>query len=248
MQFEDKFYRTEEELLDFINRNYPRYTPEEKLNNVLQYISKLTQYDGQAISIYFNSSIVKPEVWRKYYFQNAEEFRFYLENLRSQGLISYDVSSGDLLDLKIQLPGLTTLLKINERNNSRYCFVAMSFDDTLKHVYSEAILPALNETGFLPFILSDRYVKSEKTINDEIIAGLKAARFTIAEFTQHRQGVYFEAGFALGRGQDVIYVCSKSDIVEAHFDTRNFQHIVWSTTEDLKQQLINRIKATIIES
>jgi nucleoside 2-deoxyribosyltransferase len=86
-----------------------------------------------------------------------------------------------------------------------------------------------------------------KTINDAIIAGIKKSRFTIADFTQHKAGVYFEAGYALGRGQKVIYTCRADEIANAHFDTRNYQHIVWENSEDLKQKLIDKITAFVLD-
>ena len=67
----------------------------------------------------------------------------------------------------------------------------------------------------------------------------------IADFTEHRNGVYFEAGFGRGLGLEVIYTCKKDEIENAHFDTRQNQHILWSNHEDLLEQLIFRINALI---
>ena len=71
------------------------------------------------------------------------------------------------------------------------------------------------------------------------------ARFVIAEFTGQRHGVYFEAGFAYGLGLPVIWCCRKDDVDKLHFDTRQYNHIVWDNIEDFKSKLVNRIKATI---
>lgn len=57
--------------------------------------------------------------------------------------------------------------------------------------------------------------------------------------------MYFEAGYALGRGQKVIYICKEDDIINAHFDTRNYQHILWTDKVDLRQKLIDRIDAFV---
>lgn len=247
VRFDVKGYETESDLLDYIDRNYIDYSPEEKLANALEYISEKTSYDGQKFDISISDEIETTEIWRKYYFNNSDEFEFYIENLKNQGLIEYETAANQLIDVRLTLEGLTALININKSNNSRHCFVAMSFDENLKHVYVEAIKPALEATGYIPFILTERHVESERTINDEIIAGLKKSQFTIAEFTQHRHGVYFEAGFALGRGQKVIYICSRTDFSKAHFDTNHFQHIIWETTEDLKKQLIDKIHAFITD-
>jgi hypothetical protein len=247
IKFEDKIYLTGDELVSFIEKNFPRYSPQEKLDVVLEYISGLTDYEGQKISINIKDDITDTEIWRRYYFHNQEEFLFYIENLKDQGLISYDSAKGYLNSLRVTLAGLTAILKISEKKRSRYCFVAMSFDRTLDEVYDSAISPALIETGFIPFIVRNENVESEKTINDAIIAGIKKARFTIADFTQHKAGVYFEAGYALGRGQKVIYSCRRDDLERAHFDVRNYQLVVWDNVEDLKQKLTDKISAFILD-
>ncbi len=189
------------------------------------------------------------QIWRKLYFANQEELNFYMSNLKSQDLIGYESYSGlgEYQNIILTLNGLTKLIKIEEIKYSRFCFIAMSFSKELEPVYDNAILPALLETDFIPIIVSKETIGSDQTINDAIIAGIKKSRFTIADFTEHKAGVYFEAGYALGRGQKVIYTCNRSDIDKAHFDTRNFQHIVWDTHEDLKEALINKIRAYILD-
>jgi hypothetical protein len=63
VKFEDRIYTTEEELLNFINSNNPKYTPLEKLNNVIEYISTLSHCDGESISINIAKDISGPEIW-----------------------------------------------------------------------------------------------------------------------------------------------------------------------------------------
>ena len=57
--------------------------------------------------------------------------------------------------------------------------------------------------------------------------------------------MYFEAGFAMGLGRPVIWTCRKDDIDNAHFDTRQYNHIVWENEKELYEKLKNRIEATI---
>jgi hypothetical protein len=67
----------------------------------------------------------------------------------------------------------------------------------------------------------------------------------VADFTGHRGGVYFEAGYAQGRGIPVIWCCRKDDIEHAHFDTRQNNHVTWTTPAELRELLKNRIAATL---
>ena len=245
--FEEKVYKSESEFLEFLNNNYINNSPQEKLDLLLEYFAGLMKYDGQSKSYSIPDYLDKRQIWRKFYFVNKEEFIFYVRNLKSQNLITYEEDRLQFVNLTLTLSGLTRLARIKERKYSKSCFIAMSFSNELLPILNEAILPALEETNFKPIIVSQVDVPADKTINDAIIAGIKKARFTIAEFTEHKAGVYFEAGYALGRGQKVIYTCRESDIKNAHFDTRNFQHILWKTTNELKKKLIDKINAYIMD-
>jgi hypothetical protein len=82
-------------------------------------------------------------------------------------------------------------------------------------------------------------------IDDEIIAQIRRSRFLVADFTGHRAGVYFEAGFALGLNLPVIWSCSRDHIPELHFDIRQFNCIDWSKPDELADRLQNRIESVI---
>ena len=247
IKFEDIIFKNEEELIRFIESNIPKYTPEEKSDILLQYLRSNTLYDGATYDLKI-VDILMDETWRKFYFINANEMFFYVDNLLSNGLLSCGSKTTEVYwNLGLTLKGLSKIAKLSTNKDSRICFVAMSFDKSLEEVYENGIKAAIFETGFIPFIINREDVKSDITINDAIISGIKKAAFTIADFTQHKKGVYFEAGFALGRGQTVIYTCRKDEIDVAHFDTRNYQHIVWETHIDLKVKLIDKIRAVILK-
>jgi nucleoside 2-deoxyribosyltransferase len=90
----------------------------------------------------------------------------------------------------------------------------------------------------------DKVHHNEK-ICDRIVAEIRRSRFLIADVTMQPQGVYFEAGFAIALGLPVIWCCRRDDLANVHFDTRQYNHIVWDQPLDLRQQLADRIKATI---
>ncbi|WP_409348117.1 nucleoside 2-deoxyribosyltransferase [Paenibacillus gyeongsangnamensis] len=104
----------------------------------------------------------------------------------------------------------------------------------------------MRDAGFEPF----RVNQSETTgkICDEIISQIRRSKFVVADFTGQRNGVYFEAGFAMGLGIPVIWICNKQEIAEGklHFDTRQYNHIDWETEDELYTRLLNRIKANIV--
>lgn len=234
----------------FVNTHYIRLNPTEKLDRILEYITYYTVYDGQTIRI---DGPDEDDV-AGMYFRNCEEWWFYLKSGIDQGFIR-SVKSGEVVDeihdhtpilnYGLTVEGLSRLIKVNESKASNYCFVAMSFDDELDEIYTNAIEPAIIETGFIPIRIDRVHIDADKTINDEIISGIKKARFTIADFTNHKDGVYFEAGYALGKGKKVIYSCKQDQIGKAHFDIRNYQHVLWQNESDFKKKLIHKIEAFI---
>lgn len=131
--------------------------------------------------------------------------------------------------------------------NSEQAFVAMWFDPSMQEAYDQGIDPAIRDAGYRPLRIDQK--EHINRIDDEIIAEIRRSRFIVADFTSEadrpRGGVYFEAGFAFGLGIPVIWTCRQDLIGSVHFDTRQFNHIVWSGSEDLRKALTNRIGAVI---
>lgn len=138
----------------------------------------------------------------------------------------------------IELDELRT--KISESSNG---FVAMWFNDQLDDAYTKGFQAAIINAGY-DDVRIDK-VEHINKIDDEIIASIKSSKFLVADFTGHRGGVYFEAGYALGLGLPVIWTCRKDDLSELHFDIRQFNCIDWETPEDLSERLFNRLNAVI---
>ncbi|MFL5580076.1 MAG: hypothetical protein ACJ8AO_06865 [Gemmatimonadaceae bacterium] len=147
--------------------------------------------------------------------------------------------------VQLTLPGWERLQQLRERApQSNRAFVAMRFNDRMRVAYNEGIAPALRATGYDPMRV-DLLQYNEK-IDDRIVAELRRAGIVVADFTEHAGGVYYEAGFAHGRGIPVIFACHVDDIGRAHFDTRQWNHITWSTPAELQERLEARIRATLV--
>lgn len=121
-------------------------------------------------------------------------------------------------------------------------FIAMWFDPSMDDAY-KAICLALEKTNFQDMRIDKKQHNNE--ITTEIGYEIRKSKFLVAEVTGQRQGVYFEAGYAIGNKIPVIWVCREDDLKNVHFDTRQYNHIVWSKTEELTQKLIERIHGTI---
>ena len=153
------------------------------------------------------------------------------------------------LKITLNAEGLERLEALETNKDSRQVFVAMWFDDSMNDIYEQAIKPAIEETGYKSMRI-DKKPHNNK-IDDEIIAEIRRSKFLIADFSYGEDGirgsVYYEAGFAHGLGIPVIFTCRASNQDKLHFDTRQFNHIIWKKEkpEELKKALQNRIRATI---
>ena len=130
--------------------------------------------------------------------------------------------------------------------NSSQVFVAMWFDESMEEAWKNGFKVGIEDAGYEP-IRIDKSKFNDK-IDDKIIAEIRRSRFVVADFTQGddgaRGGVYYEAGFAHGLNIPVIFTCRAEKMKHVHFDTRQFNHIVWSSPTDLRSQLADRISAT----
>ncbi len=179
-----------------------------------------------------------------------EEVRFLLGYMEKHGCLEADESVRDRYILTID--GHPRLAELEGRDtSSSRGFVAMWFAPSMDEAWEMRIKPGIEHSGYRP-VWIDKTEFNDR-IDDEIIAEIRRSRFLVADSTQGwdgaRGGVYYEAGFAHGMGLPVIFTCRKDVIDEGliHFDTRQHNHIVWETPEELRKRLAERIDATIGE-
>lgn len=227
--------------------NYPK-SPQEKLDNILQYLFENQKHEGDYIDLATLYS--EPNFYYRFYFKSSNECVYYFKALETMGLIDgrikYGISdSNSISEVNLTFKGLEYCLNLNrDRELSNNCFIAMSFSDKTKEIRS-AIKEACIITGFNPILVDEVHFPSVQTINDAIILNLKKSKFCIADFTEQKDGVYFESGFALGQGKEVIYTCRENWFKKSHFDTNHFPHITYKDENELKEKLINKIEAWI---
>lgn len=181
------------------------------------------------------------------YSVNPDELRYLLAeylNRESSFLTISDQSN----HLKVQITpkGYAYLAELRKTQvNSQIGFCAMWFDKSVLPIWTNAIEPAIKDAGYYAKRIDTDHHNNR--IDDEIIAMIRRSKFVVADFTGQRGGVYFEAGFALGLGLEVIWTCKKSDLKEVHFDNRQYNFVTWEEDKlgDFKTALQNRIEATI---
>lgn len=217
-------------------------SPLEKIDELVMYVAGKSGFYGDQVTL---ASRDYESYVRKIGLVNSDELEALIRESSNFGFLEIKGSTKMAISTALTLKGWEIARDKKQERQSNTVFVAMSFDQEMIQVYNNWIEPAIKESGFEPYIVLDQHTESDVTINDAILAGIKKAKFTIADFTHHKSGVYFEAGYALGRGQKVIYTCREDHIGTAHFDTRNYQHLVWKDGADLKKKLMDKIEVFI---
>jgi hypothetical protein len=126
---------------------------------------------------------------------------------------------------------------------SRQGFVAMWFDNSLTDAWTNGFAPGISRAGYEPVRIDKR--EHVNKICDEVIAEIRRSRFVVADYTGHRGGVYFEAGYAMGREIPTIFTCRKDHMNDLHFDLRQYNCIDWTSADELGERLQRRIEAVI---
>lgn len=180
------------------------------------------------------------------------EVKYLLEYLAGQGWLEKPSGSNPAFDdyYKITVEGYSRLEELRSADTgSSTGFVAMWFDNSTQQAWEEGIKLGIEDAGYEAVRIDQK--EHNNRIDDEIIAEIRRSRFIIADFTQGedgaRGGVYYEAGFAHGLGIEVFFTCEKKafDKYGVHFDTRQYNHIVWKNPGDLREKLARRISARI---
>lgn len=181
------------------------------------------------------------------------ELEFYAKCLADRGDIAsegnqiyMEIGRSIMSSFRFTEKGINSYINVNEKGAySKKCFIAMSFSSEHDNIYKEGILPSLNQFKFEALRVDQdktlQYRNNESTINDFILASINQSRFCIADYSGNKAGVYFETGYALGKGKPVIYTCSESDFEYMHFDVDRFPVIRYKTEIELRDKLVNRM-------
>lgn len=215
----------------------------EIIDEALINLSLLISHPSQEIVI------TDDKIWILYSYNN-ESRDYILRQLSELGFIT--LSGLETMDdtphpkVTIESGGWARLQELQKKptGGKDQAFVAMWFSKEMNEYYENAIKPAIEQDG-TKCVRIDLQEHNNK-ICDEIIKEINKSKYVVADFTGNRGGVYYEAGFAHGLGIPVIWTIQKKDLIDVHFDTRQYNHIVYENVNELKNKLTNRIQATII--
>ena len=231
----------------------------DRADGVLRYLATMSNTLGAAIyyRIFDNASNTMPldDLHRTYLellshsgCAHSDELDFLMSYLKRRNCIDFSRSKSPDRQCIVTVDGYTRLTQLERSHtSSSRVFVAMWFDESMGVAWSRGFAPAIRNTGYEP-VRVDCEQHIDK-IDDRIIAEIRRARFVVADFTQDdnraRGSVYYEAGFAHGLAIPVIFSCQKDSLENVHFDTRQYNHIVWREPRELRGRLASRISAVI---
>ncbi len=223
--------------------SFPEYSVSERLGLLLAALGRRSRYPGAQVSVVPERDY--PICWAN----NGAELQFYIDTLVERGLV-VDADEGgrsltqENFELVVTSAGWQELDDRARTNvGSSQAFVAMSFSAAMREAYDSGIAPAVHDSGFRPYRV-DMEPHSDR-IDVKIMAEIRRSRFLVADVTEQKMGVYFEAGYALGLGLPVIWSVRKDDLANVHFDTRQYNHIVWETPEEFRARLRDFVVALI---
>lgn len=228
---------------------FPSDLPElpipEKLDRSLLYVSERSSALGDTVPVRLDHD------WPLVQAHHSQELKRLLDQLVEEKALD---SANPCGNLKGQPWGYSVTAEGWKRvaalrpiggKQGRRAFVAMWLDSSLDGAYENGIRPALEHCNLVAW-RADKESYQEK-ICDRIIVEIRRSRIVVADCTGHRANVYYEAGFAMGLEIPVIWSCRESDFDRLQFDTRQYTHIKWSSVDDLRAQLDNRIRALRLE-
>lgn len=221
-------------------------TVSERAEKLLVAIERASDFIGDEVAIPYSND---DNHWLSIsWSQNSDELEYLVENylMHEQHWVLDTKNAVFGKALQITPAGYAYLDHLRQgQGEGVQGFCAMWFNDAVSLVWTDAIAPAISAAGYRPIRIDE--VNHNNRIDDEILAQIRRSRFVIADFTGGRGGVYFEAGFALGLGLQVIWTIREGDLKDVHFDNRQYNFLQWNA-DDLpafKKALQSRIEATL---
>ena len=227
----------------------------ERVNSILKYLEEITTVLGTTVHYRVPADPDIDEDKRVYLSLLAhsecvgfEDLRFLLNHLDVRGLVRNTNTHNARKGCVLTVEGYGRLADLEGTYTaSSSAFVAMWFDSSMSEAWDRAIKPAISGAGYTATRIDQKeYINK---VDDEIIAEIRRSRFVVADFTHgddgSRGGVYYEAGFAHGLDIPVVFSCREDVFETIHFDTRQYNHIIWKKPEELRKQLTARIAAVV---
>lgn len=137
------------------------------------------------------------------------------------------------------------LLELIDFMSKKNVFIAMKFKNETVEEARNVIKNVIISKNLNPIIMDE--LEHNEIIMEKLPSMIDDSIFVIADFTLQSPGVYFEAGYALGRDKEVICCVSKNDYdnKKIHFDIKPRNLLVWVNSDDLRENLSTRVESIL---
>ena len=174
------------------------------------------------------------------YSASPDELDLLLQILDGEDLVSYKGGS----NVRLTPAGCLAAEELaHPRSASVQGFVAMWFDSSMNDAYTLGFDRGIRQAGYRPLRIDNK--EHAGPISDAILAEIRRSRFVVADYTGANNGVYFEAGFAMGLGIPVIATCRADALDKLHFDIRHINTLKWDNPQHLAAGLAKRVSAVL---
>ena len=229
-----------------IINSYKYMTFAEKINYLILYLGDKSRYMGDYLEIPCNEFSSAAFLHRFMENGNALESRdmktqalMVIEYLNETELIKEVDYRSDTIFLCVSAKGWQ-LIETLQRNTAfgKKVFIAMSFADETKST-REALRKGIEKAGYTPVVIDEVYHNHQ--IVPEMFKQIRDSKFLVIDVSVPNNGAYYEAGYALGLGKEVIFCCKRETFdnkeKRPHFDVSQKQMIVWENENELSEKL-----------
>lgn len=215
----------------------------EKIDLIVLKLGELSTYDGDYVKVF--------DLANKLFFLSPNKSKNIADGcdktVQIQYIVDYLEKENYLADegngfFQLTHKALERIYELQKnQTNNKNVFVAMKFGEETKEL-REKIKEGLKEFNLR--IMDE--IEHNHQIIPEMLYEIRNSRFVIAELSHHNNGAYYEAGYALGLGKEVIHICDKKELKSGlHFDVAQVNTIFYDSIDEIPEKLRKRIEATI---
>ncbi|MFE5964150.1 TIR domain-containing protein [Streptomyces sp. NPDC056463] len=138
--------------------------------------------------------------------------------------------------------GFDTRQQATLKVKSDYIFVIISYDPAMEPTFAAIKSAALRVEMKAERVMD---IKQDFLVTEKILEQIESARLIVADLTQERPNVYFELGYARGKGKTVVTLLKEGS--KAHVDVRGWNYLKYIDSRPLEEDLVERFKAELQE-
>lgn len=224
----------------------PNRTISEKLDLLLRIVERRTKEIGDTVNLDLESDAAL--VWCA----SKGEVVYLLASLREMRRLDPLVGGqASLGAVRLTTDGMLRLEQLAQAStHNAQIFVAMSFAPGTEPLRDLGLCAGIRLAGYVPQVMNLDPHHGER-IDARIMVEIRRSKAVVADVTDPRANVMYEAGFADGLGKQVIWTVHKDRLNKQAnpdglpFDTRQFFHIPWETPQRLAAELAIALEARV---